>query len=180
MFISDEEKSLRLENSLKLQSEETSDNLRVEVHQFRGRTTGATQIPEFLRPIIGASTLLSGYKATQENFGVKSSASLHSMANGKTYPEGKEIPELKSKVESIVGEAQEKAAEKLLSALGLLTEDKLERVKPKDLSSIAADMSRIIEKTTPKQGIQAGTQILIYAPKQQITEDKYEVIEVKN
>lgn len=181
MFITEEEKGARLSSGLKLESEETSapDNLKVEVHQFRGRTEGATQIPDFLRPIIGASTLLSGYKSTQEAFGVKSTASLHAMAHGKTSPYGPEVPELKSKVDALVGNAQEKAAEKLLSALGLLTPEKLENVKAKDLSSIAADMSRIIEKTTPKQAGTAGTQILIYAPKQQVTEEKYEVIEVK-
>ena len=180
MFIQEDEKNQRLLASFgsNQESNEVEDNLRVESHQFRGRTSGARAIPDFLRPIIGASVKFSGLKETQEAFGV-SHATASTLANGKiTYCDTtREVPELKSKVDGIVGDAQEKAAERLMSALGFITDDKLALAKARDLSGIAADMSRVIEKTSPKSANLAGANIVIYAPVQK-SEDSYEVIEV--
>ena len=180
MFIQEDEKNQRLLASFKqdeVQVEE-SDSLQIESHRFRGRSKGAKGIPDFLRPIIGASVKFSGLKETQEAFGV-SHATASTLANGKvTYCDTtREVPELQSKVDEIVGNAQEKAAERLMSALGFITDDKLAQAKARDLSGIAADMSRVIEKTSPKSANLAGANIVIYAPVQK-SEDSYEVIEV--
>ena len=195
MFISEEEKNSRLSGSLSLEPDRevlvsnteeeragevqegtsTSNLSVISDHRFRGRTKGAKNIPDFLRPIIGASVTFSGNRETQEAFGIGSSASTFSMQHGKTSPEGKLQPELKSKVEQIVGKVQETAAEKLMSALGFITDEKLENAKATDLSSIAANMSRVIEKTTEKKE-NVAAQIVIYAPSLR-TEEKYEIIE---
>ena len=181
MFIQEDEKNQRLLASFNQDQESdevSSDSLQIESHRFRGRSKGAKGIPDFLRPIIGASVKFSGLKETQEAFGV-SHATASTLANGKiTYCDTtREVPELKSKVDGIVGDAQEKAAERLMSALGFITDDKLALAKARDLSGIAADMSRVIEKTSPKSANLAGANIVIYAPVQK-SEDSYEVIEV--
>lgn len=177
MFISDQEKENRLGSGLRL----SGNQLQVESHHFRGRTPGTKNLPAFMRPIIGAAGVLSGHKKTAEEFGVsKHVVSIY--ARGQAPNAAGELPvdrpELKNKVDELVGRAQEKAAERLMSALGFITDDKLENVKARDLSGIAADMSRIIEKTSPKSGNSGGTNIVIYAPNQK-SEEAYEVIEVK-
>jgi len=148
-------------------------------HRFRGRTVGATEIPGFLRPIIGAAARFGTIKEAAETFGISTSTAGHlahgRVHNGESYTER---PEVKSKLDSIVGKAQETAADKLLKALGCITDEKLENAKAGDLSRIDDDMSRVIEKTSDKKEV-ATAQILIYAP-QGRAEDKYDVIEVKN
>lgn len=167
MFISDEEREARLGRGLKVHHKQHLSRL------------NAQTVPEFLRPVIGAAAHFSTVKETAAEFGL-SKVSVQNMKlgqkwNGETL---EPVPELKSKIEQIVGQAQEKAAERLMQALGLLNEEKLATAKAKDLSAIAADMSRVIEKTSPKSQIQT-TQIVIYAPTRRRPE-AYDIIEAKD
>lgn len=68
-------------------------------------------------------------------------------------------PSAQSGIEKI----RELAIDKLMLALGLMTEDKFENSSLKDLSYIAANVSRIIEKTSPRDAA-ASIQLLVYAP----------------
>lgn len=170
MFITEDDKERRLE-----QSEQLFSSLSIErINRGRGNSSN---VPEFLRPIIGASVFLSGEKATREAFGLKSTAGTWSAKTGRTTPLGPVSEERVSQIENIIGTAQEKAAEKLVQALGLITPEKMEGTKARDLSGIAADMSRILEKTSPKSNSFAGANIVIYAPNQR-KEESYDVIEL--
>lgn len=169
MFISEEEAARRIGMS------SPTVRSRVEIHNFRGRKVGDKALPEIMKPIIGASDRLSGPAKTAKEFGVSLHASNY-LGDGKTrYSAATKSPELESKISKIVGEAQEKAAERLLASLGLLTEDKLENAKAKDLAVIASNMSKIIENTKPAES--TNNMILIYAPRQR-DEDRFDVIEV--
>lgn len=167
MFISDDERDARLNRGLK-----------VEHKQHLSRLNAQTT-PEFLRPIIGAAAHFSTLKNVAAEFGI-STTSAYNMKHGQKWngEASQVVPEHRAQIDQIIGQAQEKAAEKLMQALGLLNEEKLAVAKAKDLSAIAADMSRVIEKTSPKSQIQA-TQIVIYAPTRHRTES-YEVIEAKD
>jgi hypothetical protein len=71
-----------------------------------------------------------------------------------------------------------RAQNKLLLALKHMTEDKLENTKGVELSTIAANMSRVVEKMTPKtDGNTITNNIVFYSPKQ-ISKENYETIEL--
>lgn len=143
----------------------------------RGRTLGATEIPEFLRPIIGASDRLSGAPKTARAFGI-GIATAYSHGEGRRgNPTSAKDPELESKIEGRIQTVQEKALDKLMVALNLLDEEMMQSKTGVGVSTIAANMGRIVEKTAAKQnGAGSGTQIVIYAP-QMRTENRYDVIE---
>jgi hypothetical protein len=58
------------------------------------------------------------------------------------------------------------AIDKMLSAMSCMKEEMFERANLKDLSAVAANMSRVIEKTAPKTEIAANLSLHIYVPEQ--------------
>jgi hypothetical protein len=153
MQITKEEAKFREENS----------SLYVRDKRKPGPKPGTKHVPETLRIIAGAAGHFSGIVKVQDNLAISDSDAW----NNKKHP----------KVEKIVDQAQVKAAERLLEALGLITPEKMENAKLRDLSAVAADMARILEKTSDKAApnIQQ-TQILIYAPRTK-DEDEYKIIQ---
>jgi hypothetical protein len=83
--------------------------------------------------------------------------------------------ELKEHIDGNVMTARDRAVDKLLSAIGLITDEKMDKCKAPELSRIAADMSRVVEKTAPKQ-VNSGVQVLVYAPTIK-KEENYEVVQ---
>lgn len=77
-------------------------------------------------------------------------------------------------------EVEEIALTRLMDALGLLTIDSMIGEKPKDLSIIASNLSRVHKNLKPDaaaSGAAAQVQVTIYAPQQRSIQD-YEVLEV--
>ena len=79
---------------------------------------------------------------------------------------------------------QERAAEKLLGAMGLLTEEKMENSSAKDLAQISNQMSQVVRNITPNSGKEkddgkSKVQIIIHQPKQS-REDLFDCIEVRS
>jgi hypothetical protein len=73
---------------------------------------------------------------------------------------------------------QEVALTRLMDALGLLTPVSMLNEKPKDISSIAANLSRVHKNLAPASAVPDNqVNITIYSPKQREIKD-YEVIEV--
>jgi hypothetical protein len=88
-----------------------------------------------------------------------------------------ENEELKEKVSKGLNTARDKALDLLMRSLGLITDEKLENCNATTLSKIAADMSRVIEKTGDKNiNVDMSTKVLVYKPRQ-VSEDEYEIIE---
>lgn len=69
-----------------------------------------------------------------------------------------------AQVEKQLSTVRDKALDRLMSSLGLLTDDKLSGCAAPELSSIAANMSRIIEKTIPKINEGTSINLVIYSP----------------
>jgi hypothetical protein len=85
-------------------------------------------------------------------------------------------PKVQAGISEALGRVQELAIEKMMQALGLMTFDKMEGSNIKDLSIVAANMGRIIEKTRVSE-TDTRTQLVIYAP--EIREQRsYRVIDV--
>lgn len=77
-------------------------------------------------------------------------------------------------------QVQDLALTRLMDTLGLLTIDRIEDEKPKDIASIAANLSRVHTNLKPKEsGDGNSVNIMIYAPKQR-SEKEYEVLEVQS
>lgn len=76
-----------------------------------------------------------------------------------------------------MGVVRDAALDRLMDSLGLLSKEKMESCKPKELSDIAANMGKVIEKTLPKaQRDGAQMNVIVYAPEQK-TEKAYRVVE---
>jgi len=81
-----------------------------------------------------------------------------------------------SKVNQALEVARDKAVDKLMAALGLITEDKLSSSSARELSVIAANMSRVVEKTLPKDS-GGNINLVIYSPELR-TERGFRKVEV--
>lgn len=87
-------------------------------------------------------------------------------------------PTIRRAVDETRDRVSELALNQLLGTLGLLTPDALIGEKPKDLSQIAANLSRVVQNMTPREtGDGPRVNVVIYAPPQK-TEDKYRTIDV--
>jgi|SRR5271157_2016787 len=78
--------------------------------------------------------------------------------------------------DAAINRVQELALEKTIQALGLMTDEKFFNANLKDLSIVAANMSRIIEKTSDREN-STSIQLVVYTPEQR-TEKSYKVLDV--
>ena len=152
----------------------------------RGRSEGDNNVPDSLRKIIGETAVIDGRQAAlglAGMFGV-SASSVSAYTKGATstttYDEPK--PSILSHINKSRNRAIKRASRTLNSALGSITQDKLDYADAKDLSGIAKDMSVIIKNlepppsVTPDDGVKAP-QFTIYAPTFR-DERSFEVINV--
>jgi DNA-binding CsgD family transcriptional regulator len=86
-------------------------------------------------------------------------------------------PEIKEPIRNITERVRDLAIEKLMLAMGLMTEEKFDGVPLKDLSLIAANMSRVVEKMSARDAVTNNFQLHIYAP-QQRTESHYKTVDI--
>lgn len=142
-----------------------------------GRPAGKLNVGIELKHLAG---LLAQTDTTRE-VGAALGMSHHSVAQ---YAKGQSTPnvpnlELKGKLEADLSKVRDKALERLLSSLDLLDDDKVGKASAKDISSIAANMSKVMASTLPKEDANANirAQLIVYAPTQ-ITENKFEVVEI--
>jgi len=139
-----------------------------------GRSVGDTNVPESLRKIIGEEALLNGRQAAlslAKDFGI-SPSSASAYANGSTSTTTYNTPN-----KNLIGHINEsrkraiKRAQKTLNgALGAITQEKLDYADPKDLASIAKDMTVVIKNLEPQEAANADAnkpstpQFVIFAP----------------
>jgi hypothetical protein len=83
----------------------------------------------------------------------------------------------KDKIEQTIVEVKDRALDRLMHTLGLLTDDKLSGCSAKDLSVIASNMGRVVERTSPKEERPDGLTFIIYAPELK-QERAYDVVEI--
>lgn len=156
-----------------------SNNSKIVTYKELGRGSNTKNLPEAVRKI-ASEALLEGARAKQvcEALDI-SPASAAAYKNGahSTATYDKPNIELKSHNEKVKERINGRASNVMLKALKHITEDKMRESKPTDLSQIAANMARVIEKTAPKESIAAQTNIIFYTPKQ-ISSSSFEVIDV--
>lgn len=128
-------------------------------------------IPDELRVLAGTLAHMDTNKNVGESLGI-------TPQSVSDYKEGRvgerEDPFLGNKVEK----AKERSVDLLLQSLGLLTEEKLGKVKKaRDLVSIAKDAAAIHDKLTPKGGNNGNQVIIVHAPRESKIED-YPTIDI--
>jgi hypothetical protein len=162
----------------------TSDkkDIKIEDMKPRGRGEDNTEVPESLRKIIGETALIDNNdeaKALARQFGI-SDSSVSAYKNGATSTASYNQPskELDSHLNNVKVQISDKAKSRLFSAIDALTDDKLGAAKPRDLASIAKDMSAVVKnmESDKSSGTNSPT-FVIFAPKMR-AEESYDVIQV--
>ena len=98
-------------------------------------------------------------------------STIHCIEKGKT----KGIDE--KKVDADLDIVKDKALDRLMVSLGLLTDDKLSGCSAKDLSVIASNMGRVVEKIQPKAEQPDNINFIIYTPELK-QERAFQVVEI--
>jgi len=171
LVVDDEEFELELNKSMRVAE--------VVTMPAKGRN-GAKATPDSLRKLI-AHDAINGAAASDvaEAYGVsESSVSAYKNGASSTTTYHEPSKSLGDYVDMTRDRIKSKAQNKLLLALKHMTEDKIKEVKPIELSTIAANMSRVVEKMTPRnEGTTVQNNIVFYSPKQ-ISKENYETIEL--
>ena len=140
----------------------------------RGRADGDINVPDSLRQIIGETSVIEGRKTAlglAGMFGI-SPSSVSAYAKGATSTTTYHEPSksIISHINKSRRRAIKKAQVTLDSALGSITQEKLDYTDAKDLASIAKDMSVIIKNLEPPPDVtgrdqtSSTPQFVIYAP----------------
>lgn len=163
MFIDRAELERRLKSEKNL-----SNQLKVRQEQPRVNTPQVKE-PE-KRALIGALSA-QGVKTKEicENFDVTP----QQVRSARKSPK----EEVQNRIEDSLNSVRELALDKMLMALGLMTEDKFENANLKDLTAATANLSRVVERTNPRESATSGVQLIIYAP-QQKSEQEFKTIDV--
>lgn len=82
-------------------------------------------------------------------------------------------------VDRNTNKVHDKALESMISCIDTLAPLIPNMKKATDLSKVAADMARVVEKTAPKNEVTSNVKVVIYAPNNH-GEDKYEEIVVNS
>ena len=149
----------------------------------RGRGKDNLEVPQALRKIIGEESAINGRQNGLElanRFGISPSSvsaynqGAHSTATYDNRPDIDNINGAKFRV-------AKRARNKLVLALNLLTREKIENAKARDISGVAKDMSAVIrnmEPETQRNPLGNGPTFIFYSPHFR-SENNFDVIHLK-
>jgi hypothetical protein len=162
--------------------EKEVETLRIVPSNSLGRGLGNKEVPESLRKIIGENAVEEGSAVTKtltRALGI-SDSSLSAYKNGSTSTTSYHSPdaELKKHINKTKERIVKKARNRLVASLNAITPEKLADENPRDLAGIAKDMSVIIKNFEPGDDGQRTQPLVIFAPIQ-VTEERFEVIDVQ-
>ncbi len=146
--------------------EESQSNISIE-KMYKNRI-GPRQIPPLIQTLAVATGRLTTQQAAANAFGMS-----QENVNYLTH-EGKNVN--RDKVNSELKKVHDSALDAMMESINLI-KPKLENVrKATDLSKIAADMGRVIEKTAPREAGNLGVKIVVFAPNMKVESDYEEVV----
>ena len=182
MLISKEQTEKRLASSDNLLNKVVRNNSHFELRTINhgGRLEGRdSDLTEVERTTIGALAHVDTAANVAAEFGI-SRQHVQNLKFGRVGARAgmeKAHPELKSNLKIAKEEIKDKALQVLMSSLGLCDDEKLSDLGAKDLSSVASNMSKVVNNLEPREQGDSGTKILIYAP--QIKDiEKFDVVEI--
>lgn len=154
-------------------SSNNSSNSPIEIREIKGPGRNKDSRPygtKLTTEIAIRAKLGEKQEKLAQEFGTAQSH-ISSIKNGKV----KSVDE--QAVDLVIGEVRDKALDRLMSSLGLLTDDKLSGCSAKDLSAIAANMGRVVEKTNPKSDSPDKINLIIYSPELK-NEKSFNIVEI--
>lgn len=186
MILTKEQLQLRVESPDNFLNLDQSNTV-VELKKYQGANGGRHNKDDFSREeqlTIGVLDKTIGSHMTSEVMGV-SVGYASSLGNGKvSHKDGNEEfkNQLDKRLGKIIEKSQEVAAERLLSSLGLITDDKLVNASAKDLSTISANLSKVSLNLKPSQDKNSNlngpkVNIVLFQPKI-AKEEEFNIIEV--
>ena len=157
-----------------------------------GRKLGNTEVPPAVRSLIGSlavqgedsqKDIAEAFGVSQPTVGMSARGLIGNRVDASLKADIQEVEERVEKKEKASMDAAHQAAlDVMLGSLGVLgskLQNEAELMKPKDLSRIATDMSRIVSVATgqDKNSVVNNTKVVVYAP-QQRKESSYETIDI--
>ena len=141
-----------------------------------GRKEGDKTMPDFLQEVIGVLGRTEDQRGVAKVFGI-SQPHVQQLSTGKNN--GTIDLLKKDRVDAQLSRIRDRAVDKLMNAMGLMTDGKMQEETAKDLSGIAANMSKVVQVTLPKEVNDTNLQqVIIYAPETQ-AEDFYQIKELE-
>ena len=131
------------------------------------RPRGAS-VPIPIKVAAAATAVQTSVKEAAQVFGIGESV-VREAKNSKN-------PEVRDGVNDALERVRSLALDKLMNSMCLMTDDKMNAASVRELSAVAANMSRVVERTGPRDS-GANVQLVIYAP-QQRKEESYQVVDV--
>jgi len=151
---------------------------------------GATNLTESEKVAIGVLANTVGNETAAELMGVSENTARHLRSGQTTLSHGQgtqrygEDTELRNKIDERLNRTklsiEERAAEKLLGAMGLLTNEKLENCSAKDLAHVSSQMSQVMRNMNSNNNKESGkipVKIIVHQPKT-AREESFEMIEI--
>lgn len=133
--------------------------------------THKPKLPPAIRTEIAVrSRMGESQKSLAREFGVSQPA-ISAIERGRTNSDEDKVDETLNKVRDI-------ALNKLMSSLGLISDEKLAQCSPTQLAGIANQISNVVERSLPKSAAGRGdVNLIIYTPEIR-DEHKYKVVEI--
>ena len=173
MFLTKEqaEKRLSSENNLANRFNSSQVEITEKVIQLPGKKPGSINLEKEVRNEIAIRARLGETQVSLAKEFKVITPTVSSIERGKV----KGIDE--DKVEKAINEVRDRALDRLMHSLGLITDDKLSGCSAKDLSVIASNMGRVVEKVTPKTEGPDNINFIIYSPELK-KEQAFDVVEI--
>jgi len=141
-----------------------------------GRPANSGDTPMEFRVAAGLLTRMDTIKNVAETLGLNHNV-VATAKNGQSVF-GKENPDLRKRLDESLSLVRDKAMDRLLSSLDLLDDEKIGKANAKDISSISANMSKVMTSTLPKETqTNVHAQLIVYAPTQ-INESNFDIVEI--
>lgn len=136
------------------------------------------RLPEIVKEEIKEKALSGMY--TQREIGEKYGVSPNAVGVIKREAEYERERAKASEREDFLEKAiKDLAAQKMLIAMGLITEEKLESLKARELAQISASLSSVVGVVSPKNQTGANINLVVYSPEVR-SESSYRVVEIKD
>jgi adenine C2-methylase RlmN of 23S rRNA A2503 and tRNA A37 len=177
MFLTESEVNLRLSSTDNIVNRFGSSEFVKKKITLATRVNSETLSKEVKEEIM-VDLAVSGetHKEISKNYGVTREC-VSRIAEGNRI-DGVNKERVERKVAETLAAGRDLALDKLMKSLNLISDDKLDKLTAKDLSTVTSNLSNTVSRLSPKETAQPNqVQVIIHAPVQK-TEKDYQVVEI--
>ena len=181
MIYTEQEADKILTNPRNLVNQISSNNGKLEIKEIKHNKGHTRSLADEERVLIGtiARAGLGKNDEIAEEFGV-TATTVSDLAHGRVcspaHPRFVPHPELEEKILGKLNQVEEKAIEKLMDSLNIITPEKLNECSAPQASVVASNMSKIVGNCRPQ--VQDNRKMIVmYAPRQKSLED-FNVVDI--